>query len=139
MNFISNSTKSFLDYFAKLLTAIIKKMGNTFQHIDTSQLETLAGGDQEFMKEMAEIFLEQISEFVMNMSSFLQEKNWEKLAREAHTAKSSAMTFGMEGTGTLLKKIQLECQANNLNDVPKMVEDAITQLEAAVPEVENLM
>ncbi len=139
MNFISNRTKSFPDYFTKLLTAIITKMGNTFQHINTSQLETLAGGDQEFIKEMAEIFLEQINEFVTNMSSFLQEKNWEKLAREAHTAKSSAMTFGMEDTGTLLKKIQLKCQANNLNDVPKMVEDAITQLQAATPEVEELL
>ncbi|HYQ57450.1 MAG TPA: Hpt domain-containing protein [Draconibacterium sp.] len=114
-------------------------MGNTFQYINTSQLETLAGGDKEFMKEMAEIFLEQINEFVTNMSSFLQEKSWEKLAREAHTAKSSAMTFGMEDTGTLLKKIQMECQTNNLNDVPKMVEDAISQLKAAAPELQELL
>ncbi len=114
-------------------------MGNTFQHIDTSQIETLAGGDQEFIKEMAEIFLEQINEFVTNMSSFLQEKNWEKLAREAHTAKSSAMTFGMEDTGTLLKKIQLECQDGNLKDVPKMVEDAIAQLKAAIPELNQTL
>ncbi|WP_319502089.1 Hpt domain-containing protein [uncultured Draconibacterium sp.] len=113
-------------------------MDNTFQHIDPSQIESLAGGDTEFIKEMAEIFLEQINEFVTNMSSYLQEKDWEKLAREAHTAKSSAMTFGMEGTGTLLKNIQLECEAGNLNDVPKMVEDAISQLKAATPEVKKL-
>ncbi|AHW60115.1 HPt (histidine-containing phosphotransfer) domain-containing protein [Draconibacterium orientale] len=114
-------------------------MDNIFQHINPSQLETLAGGDKEFIKEMAEIFLEQINEFVTNMSSFLQEKNWERLAREAHTAKSSAMTFGMDDTGTLLKNIQLECEAGNLNDVPKMVEDAINQLQAATPEVEELL
>nr|WP_321485108.1 Hpt domain-containing protein [uncultured Draconibacterium sp.] len=113
-------------------------MNNTFQYIDISQLETLASGDNEFIKEMAEIFLEQIDEFVTNMSSYLQEKDWEKLAREAHTAKSSAMTFGMDNTGNLLKKIQLECEAGNLNDVPKMVEDAISQLEAATPEVKKL-
>ncbi|WP_319479081.1 Hpt domain-containing protein [uncultured Draconibacterium sp.] len=113
-------------------------MDNTFQHIDPSQIESLAGGDTEFIKEMAEIFLEQINEFVTNMSSYLQEKDWEKLAREAHTAKSSAMTFGMEGTGTLLKNIQLECEAGKLNDVPKMVEDAISQLKAATPEVKKL-
>lgn len=113
-------------------------MDNTFQHIDPSQIETLAGGDTEFIKEMAEIFLEQIEEFVTNMSSFLQEKNWEKLAREAHTAKSSAMTFGMDDTGNLLKKIQLECEAGNLDDVPRMVEDAISQLQAATPEVKKL-
>ena len=49
-------------------------MNNTFQYIDISQLETLASGDNEFIKEMAEIFLEQIDEFVTNMSSYLQEK-----------------------------------------------------------------
>ncbi|WP_372650182.1 Hpt domain-containing protein [Draconibacterium sp.] len=114
-------------------------MDNTFQHIDPSQIETLAGGDKEFIKEMAEIFLEQIEEFVTNMGSFLHEKNWEKLAREAHTAKSSAMTFGMDDTGNLLKKIQLECEANNLDDVPRMVEDAISQLQAASPEVQELL
>jgi len=114
-------------------------MDNTFQHIDPSQIETLAGGDKEFIKEMAEIFLEQIEEFVTNMGSFLQEKNWEKLAREAHTAKSSAMTFGMDDTGNLLKKIQLECEANNLDEVPRMVEDAISQLQAASPEVQELL
>jgi HPt (histidine-containing phosphotransfer) domain-containing protein len=114
-------------------------MDNIFQHINPSQLETLAGGDKEFIKEMAEIFLEQINEFVTNMSSFLQEKNWERLAREAHTAKSSAMTFGMEGTGTLLKNIQLECEADNLEDVPKMVDDATSQLQAAIPELNQLL
>lgn len=114
-------------------------MSNKFQHINTSQLETLAGGDEEFMKEMAEIFLEQIDEFVTNMSSFLKAEDWEKLAREAHTAKSSAMTFGMDDTGNLLKKIQLECEADNLTDVPKMVEDAINQLQAAVPELNQIV
>ncbi len=114
-------------------------MGNTFQNINPSQLETLAGGDTEFVKEMAEIFLEQIDEFVTNMRSFLNDKNWEKLAREAHTAKSSAMTFGMENTGTLLKNIQLECEAGNLVDVPQMVEDATAQLEAAIPELNQIL
>lgn len=114
-------------------------MDNNFQNINPSQLETLAGGDKEFIKEMAEIFLEQIGEFVTNMRSFLNDKHWEKLAREAHTAKSSAMTFGMENTGTLLKNIQLECEAGNLDDVPKMVDDAINQLEAAIPELKQLL
>ncbi|WP_321371452.1 Hpt domain-containing protein [uncultured Draconibacterium sp.] len=114
-------------------------MDNTFQHINTSQLEALAGGDNAFIKEMAEIFLEQINEFVTNMSSYLKQKNWEKLAREAHTAKSSAMTFGMDDTGTLLKNIQLECEAGNLGDVPKMVADAIDQLQAAIPELKELL
>lgn len=114
-------------------------MSNTFQHINTSQLETLAGGDNEFVKEMAEIFMGQIDEFVTNMSSFLKAEDWEKLAREAHTAKSSAMTFGMDNAGTLLKNIQLECEANNLDNVPKMTEDAISQLQAAIPELKELL
>ena len=49
------------------------------------------------------------------------------------------MTFGMEDTGTLLKNIQLECEAGNLDDVPKMVEDATSQLEAAIPELKQLL
>ncbi|WP_297092539.1 Hpt domain-containing protein [uncultured Draconibacterium sp.] len=114
-------------------------MSTTFQHINTAQIDTLSAGDMVFKKELAQIFLEQIDEFTTNMGSFLASEQWDKLAREAHTAKSSAMTFGMEKTGTLLKKIQLECEAGNLYEVPQMVKDASNQLQAAVPELNQIL
>ena len=113
------------------------KMNDSFQYIHTKQVEEISAGDGEFLVELIDIFLAQIPDFVAKMKAELEAKNWLKLAREAHTAKSSAMTFGMDETGVLLKNIQLNCEANDLELVPKMTKQAIEQLEAAIPELKK--
>ncbi len=113
------------------------KMNDSFQYIRTKQVEEISAGDNEFLIELVDIFLSQIPDFVAKMKTELEAKNWLNLAREAHTAKSSAMTFGMDETGVLLKKIQLNCEENELEHVPEMVKHAVEQLEGAVPELEQ--
>lgn len=113
-------------------------MSKQFQYINTQQIEDIVNGDLDFQKELIDIFLEQIPEFVSNMTTFLDEKNWELLAREAHTAKSSALTFGMEKAGTLLKQIQIHAEANELEILPELVTKALSHMGAAIPELEEL-
>jgi len=110
---------------------------NHFRYIKTAQVEEISGGDKDFLIELSNIFLEQINNFTQKMTQALRQKNWKELAKEAHTAKSSAMTFGMDDTGKLLKNIQLQCEADNFEPVPQMVHDAIAQLHGAVPELES--
>ena len=109
-----------------------------YKYIHTRHIEDVAAGDNEFMIELIDIFLSQIPEFVSKMKSSLGEQNWMQLAREAHTAKSSALTFGMEETGKLLKNIQLKAEDNDLEEVSQMTKDAIQQMEAAVSELLDL-
>lgn len=109
-----------------------------YKYIHTKHIESIASGDNEFMKELVDIFLAQIPEFISKMQSSLDAQDWQILAREAHTAKSSVLTFGMDDTGSLLKKIQLKAQADELVEIPDMVKQAIEQLEAAVPELLEL-
>jgi HPt (histidine-containing phosphotransfer) domain-containing protein len=113
-------------------------MKNKFQQINTSNLDAISGNDIEFQKELIDTFLIQIQEFISHMQQFFLEKKWEKLAKEAHTAKSSVMIFGMTTTGKLLKNIQKECMANNINNISQMTEEAIRQLTAAIPELKKL-
>lgn len=113
-------------------------MNAGFQYIDTKQVEEISGGDSDFMKELVDIFLDQIPEFVQNITTAYEVENWLVLAREVHTAKSSAMTFGMKATSDLLKQIQLNCEEGKLDNIPDMVGQAIHQLKAAVPELETL-
>jgi len=112
-------------------------MMGEYKFIHTKQIETLAGGDNEFLMELVDIFLEQIPEFVSNMRNSFDSQNWSILAREAHTAKSSVMTFGMDETGTLLKSIQVTIEANDLQKVPEMLHKAIQDMEAAIPELHD--
>lgn len=113
-------------------------MDKLFKHIHPNRIEELAAGDTEFYLEIIDIFLIQIPDFTQKMIAALQEENWQVLAREAHTAKSSALTFGMEETGTLLKEIQLLAENNQLATLPALVNKAIENLEAAIPELQEL-
>ena len=105
------------------------------KYLHTKHIEAIAAGDNEFMTELIDIFLAQIPEFISKMNSSLKEQDWKELAREAHTAKSSVLTFGMDETGTLLKSIQLKAEANDLAELPTMIKEATQQLEAVTPEL----
>lgn len=109
-----------------------------YKHIHTKHIDAIAGGDNLFLIELIDIFLSQIPGFVSTMQSSLAEKKLTVLAREAHTAKSSVLTFGMEATGNLLKMIQIKAEANELEDVPALVNEAITQMEEAIPDLLEL-
>lgn len=113
-------------------------MDKQLKYLNTKQIDTLAAGDNAFKLDLVNIFLEQIDEFVENMNLFLEQNNWEALGREAHTAKSSALTFGMEETGNLLKDIQNECEAEELAQISEKVKQAIANLQLAIPELNAL-
>ncbi len=114
-----------------------ERMGH-YKYIDTKHIDSIAAGDTEFMTELIDIFLGQIPEFISTMKNALKEQDYTLLAHEAHTAKSSVLTFGMEETGILLKNIQLKAEANELEEIPFMVNDVVLQLEAVVPELREL-
>lgn len=115
----------------------LERMGQ-YKYIHTKHIDSIAAGDTEFMTELIDIFLGQIPEFISTMKNALKEQDYTLLAREAHTAKSSVLTFGMEETGILLKNIQLKAEASELEELPFMVNDAALQLEAAVFELIEL-
>lgn len=111
----------------------IKHQTINFQH-----LENITKGDDDFKKELIEIFLSQIPVFVNNLSEFYKVKNIEKLAREAHTAKSSVLIFGMDNTGKLLKEIQNLAELNQLEELEPALKQAISELNSAKVELQNL-
>lgn len=94
-------------------------------------LEDVSAGDPYFKKELIEIFLRQVPEFVSNLKKFYAEKDWPNLAKEAHTAKSSALIFGMEETGRALKNIQLLVEENKMDGLPVLIDKSIAELQEA--------
>ena len=100
-------------------------MNDKLQSVDFTHLNTLVGGDINFRNELIGIFLEQIPDFIMNMKQFLAGNKLNNLAREAHTAKSSVLIFGMTNTGYLLKEIQHWAESKKIMEI----ENALTQVE----------
>jgi len=100
--------------------------------------QEISEGDKEFMKQLIDIFLEQVPEFITNMKKFYAENELDALAKEAHTAKSSVLIFGMENSGILLKKIQLLAEKNEVDTIPGLMEIVENELENVVKELEEI-
>jgi len=99
--------------------------------MNLNYLEEVSAGDPNFKKELIEIFIRQVPDFVSNMKKFYAEEDWTNLAIEAHTAKSSALIFGMEETGSALKNIQIFAEKNNTVEIPVLIDKSIAELENA--------
>lgn len=74
---------------------------------DLNYLQEIAQGDDVFIREIIHTFIRQVPEFAENMRTHLHEKEYNLLAKEAHTAKSSVIIFGLHDLGKRLKELQL--------------------------------
>ncbi len=84
--------------------------------IDLSYLKSMAGDSKELINEMIGIFISQIPEFISQMKSYYEDKDWKNLGLIAHKAKSSVAIMGMEDQSVLLKELELECKNENTDN-----------------------
>lgn len=107
-------------------------------YTDLSYLKEITGGENEIVKEMIEMFLDQVQEFKDNMNAYLNAGNWIELGKEAHKAKSSVLIVGMEDLGKNLKKLQLLTEANKeIETYPDYVKMFEEQCDAAKVELQE--
>jgi len=105
-------------------------------YTDLTYLKEITGGEGEIVREMVEMFLDQIEEFKANFNKHLSDKNWVDLGKEAHKAKSSVLIVGMEELGKNLKKLQLLTEEEKeVETYPSYVQMFMEQCEAAIVEL----
>ncbi len=93
-------------------------MAENIGNIDLSYLESIADGDKDIIKELVEIFLDQMPEFTDGFQESLKDKNWIKIAAIAHKAKSSVITMGMEQLGNVdLKNLELVAKQMRIKEL----------------------
>ncbi len=93
-------------------------MAEKISNIDLSYLEGIADGDKDIIKELIEIFLDQMPEFTDGFQESLKDRNWIKIAAIAHKAKSSVITMGMEQLGNVdLKNLELAAKQLRINEL----------------------
>ena len=101
-------------------------------------LEEVTAGDIDFKKELIDIFLKQVPEFISNMQKFFDVNDLENLAKEAHTAKSSALIFGLEETGAALKNIQRLAEAKKAEQINGLLSTVSLDLKNATVSLSEL-
>lgn len=80
--------------------------------IDLSYLESMAAGDNNLIKEMIEIFKEQVPEFIEEMNTAIINNDSKALSSVAHRAKSSVAIMGISILTEELKTLEV-ISANN--------------------------
>jgi len=75
--------------------------------VDLSYVTDMAGGNKEIVAEMIDIFIAQVPDFIKEMNSCFEKKDWYNLGMIAHKAKSSVAIMGMEDQAAALKNLEI--------------------------------
>jgi HPt (histidine-containing phosphotransfer) domain-containing protein len=81
-----------------------------FKYIKTDYLDMVTEGDKDLLKELVDMFREQVAEFNSDMKNLFDERNYKALGDLAHKAKSSVAIMGMDDLAEMLKKFELDAR-----------------------------
>ena len=106
---------------------------------DLSYLREMSGGNQGLILEMIDIFKNQVVEFAEGMEQYLKNKEYEKLGKLAHKAKSSISIMGLSELATQLKSLELmACAGTDVEKYPVIIEKFKKETHEAVTELDEV-
>ena len=105
---------------------------------DLSYLKSLASDDESFIRDMINIFNEQIEEYKTEMPVLLENADYDKLSMMAHKAKSSVAVMGMSAEAEILQKLEIMAKSGDgVDRYGKMIEQILEKMDAAIDELEQ--
>ena len=84
---------------------------------DLTYLQQMTGNDSAMMKEMIQLFLNQLADVREEFVSLLEKKNWGELSRLAHKIKSSALVMGVMTMVNDMKELELLAKEGKNTDM----------------------
>ncbi len=76
------------------------------KHIDLTELDKVADGDKEFMKETITLLLQEIPENVVHINQYVTSNDLISLKKLVHKMKSSFMLIGMKELWPVIETIE---------------------------------
>ena len=98
-----------------------------YKFINTEYIVTVSGGDKDIIKELVDMFSDQVLEIAAEMRKLLGSGDYYNLGLLAHKAKSSVAIMGMADLAALLKKFELQAKAG---DEKEKYDSYITRYES---------
>lgn len=112
---------------------------NNLGEADLTYLDELAGGNREFMREIIELFVKQTPVDLALLHEFIDQKDWQQVANQAHRIKP---TLNYVGAVALREEIQqLENNAShksNVEDIKIHMENLQPRFDALVAILGNV-
>ncbi len=109
-----------------------------FENIDLSYLKKVSGGNEEFIKDMVNTFIDTLPKSVEEIQGALNSGEWDALARAVHKIKPSLTMVGLSRTreiGALIEENakeqkQLDLITSTTQQLCAQLELALSQLKA---------
>jgi HPt (histidine-containing phosphotransfer) domain-containing protein len=111
-----------------------------YKYINTDYLEMVAGGDSDLLKELIDMFRDQVAEFNSEMNILFREKNYPALGNLAHKAKSSVAIMGMDSLASMLKNFELQAkESKNTEKYESYISRFESETKSALGELDTLI
>lgn len=105
---------------------------------DLSLIEEMAGGDQDFMKELAETFVSSVPPVVEAMVEAYRAKRWHDMGQEAHSLKSNIETLQIKSISAEIRAIESNGKhAIHLDELAPLIAKVETVLLAAMDQIKQ--
>jgi len=103
-------------------------------------IKSAAGNDNDLINEFVTIFINQVPDFIESFNNALNNSDFDKIAKIAHTAKSSVAMMGMKQLANDTKRIE-EIARNDKNNstIEKLIRKFENQITQAKIELENFL
>jgi HPt (histidine-containing phosphotransfer) domain-containing protein len=111
-----------------------------YKLINPDYLDSISGGDPQFIAEIVTMFRDQVNEFFEEMKLLYSRKDYPALGMMAHKAKSSVAIMGMSELANMLKTLELsakegkdtELYESYINKFGEDTKNAVTELNDLV-------
>ncbi len=108
-----------------------------FKFINVDYIEEVCDNASELIREMAEIFRDQVDEFGTELKELHDNKKYYELGLLAHKAKSSIAIMGMDDMAHKLKELELNAKEGIKPETyPALIEEFSRQTEEAMKELD---
>ena len=105
---------------------------------DLSAVEALCGGDQEFLKTMAKMFVDTMPQSITEIQEAVAEENWEAVGKHAHKMKSTIDSMGINSLKDDIRAVEMNGKSKtNPDTIRSLVEKAALVLNECVAQIKN--
>lgn len=105
---------------------------------DLSMVEEIAGGNEEFVKQMIEVFLETVPESIELINKYYNENDLLNLKKEAHKLKSTISTVQVPSFIDKIKQMEeIAKTGNGLQLLPTLMEEFNHVLPTAIEQIKQ--
>ncbi len=114
------------------------KKTNNSNVTDLTYLKQISNGDDHFIKEMIEVYIQQTPEAISNLEKYLKNKDWKMVRSVTHKIKPSFSFFGLTDLSEIANSIDEYCEKQiHLELLPDMISKVKSTSAKAMIELEE--